>query len=225
MAAPALTETTIWYLLATRWLPCNFEEQLARVPGGSTTGLDTGANLLQIAMWNLRRQGLMDFEQLRKVEDEPVRVLGGQSFSRFKLLAPTAKLRGLEGALLNAARSVEPAEGRIEKAVQRVSKEDDRGVRRLISALEVGGSSPWNVVCGHCFAEASAAGLVERKGRIFKKIVISDPAAVESLRERHEELRAARRAYLKAEPELTNAVMGDCLRTLADSYSTGYAGG
>ena len=41
--------------------------------------------------------------------------------------------------------------------------------------------SPWNTVCGHCFTEASAAGLVE--------------------------------------PELTSAVMGDCLRTVADAYS------
>ena len=97
-------------------------------------------------------------------------------------------------------------------------------MRRLLGPLELGGRSPWDVVCGHCFAEASAAGLVDRKGRIFKKIVISDPAAVESLRERHDELRAARGAYLEAEPELTGAVMSDCLRTVADSYSTGYAG-
>ena len=44
-------------------------------------------------------------------------------------------------------------------------------------------------------------------------------AAVESLRGRHDELRAARGAYLDAEPELTGAVMADCLRTVADAYS------
>ena len=57
------------------------------------------------------------------------------------------------------------------------------------------------------------------KGRLFKKIVFTDMAAVESLRARHDELRAARGAYLDAEPELTSAVMGDCLRTVADAYS------
>jgi hypothetical protein len=86
VAAPELTETTIRYLFATSWLPSNPEEQLVRVPGGSTTGLDTGGNLLHIAMWNLRRQGLMEFEQLREVEEERVTELGGRSFARFKLL-------------------------------------------------------------------------------------------------------------------------------------------
>jgi hypothetical protein len=33
------------------------------------------------------------------------------------------------------------------------------------------------------------------------------------------ELRAARGAYLDAEPELTMAVMTDCLPTVADAYS------
>jgi hypothetical protein len=74
-------------------------------------------------------------------------------------------------------------------------------------------------VTGHCFAEASAAGLVGVKGRLFKKVVITDTAAVESLRGRNDELRAARGAYLDAEPELTMAVMTDCLRTVADAYS------
>jgi hypothetical protein len=57
------------------------------------------------------------------------------------------------------------------------------------------------------------------EGRLFKKIVFTDTAAVESLRERHDELRAARGDYLDAEPDLTNAVMSDCLRTVADAYS------
>lgn len=58
------------------------------------------------------------------------------------------------------------------------------------------------------------------KGRLFPAVVFTDLPAVESLRERHDELRTARGAYLEAEPELTGAVMSDCLRTVADSYDT-----
>jgi hypothetical protein len=154
------------------------------VPGGATTAIDTAGNLLHIAMWNLRRQGLMEFEQLRPVEKE--------------------RVRGLEAALLNAVRRLE---------------RPDEGVRVLVRALDLDNRAPWDSVCGHCFAEASAAGLVTTKGRLFRKVVITDQGMVESLRERHDELRAARGAYLDAEPDLTNAAMADCLRTVADAYN------
>jgi len=199
-----LTEATIRYLYATTWLPSRSNEHTVAVPGGSTTAIDTAGNLLHIAMWSLRREGLMEFEQLRAVEEERVRVLGGRSFSAFSLLDAGAERRGLEGAVLNAARRLDG---------------DDRGVRRLARALDLDNRSPWNTVCGHCFAEASAAGLVARKGRLFPKVVFTDLPAVEALRTRHDELRAARGAYLDAEPELTGAVMADCLRTVADAYS------
>ena len=203
MGPPALTETTIRYLFATSWLPCNSKQDLVAVPGGATTAIDTAGNLLHIAMWNLRRQGLMEFEQLRPVEKERARVLGGKSFAGFRLIDGSARLPGLEGALLDASRSVEQA---------------DRGLRALVRALDLDNRSPWGSVCGHCFAEASAAGLVATKGRLFRKVVITDQGTVESLRERHDELRAARGAYLDAEPDLTNAAMADCLRTVADAY-------
>lgn len=202
MGSPELTEATIRYLFATVWLPSTTNDHIVAVPGGATRAIDTAGNLLHIAMWNLRRQGLMEFEQLWEVEEEPVRILGGIPFSGFELLDASANLRSVEGALLAAARSVEKTD-----------------VRTLVRALDLDNRAPWNTVCNHCFAEAHAAGLVEVKGRLFKKIVFTDIAAVESLRERHDELRAARGAYLEAEPELTNAVMSDCLRTVADSYS------
>jgi hypothetical protein len=224
VAGPELTETTIRYLFATSWLPCNPEQQLVRVPGGSTTGLDTGGNLLHIAMWNLRRQGLMEFEQVREVEKERVTVLGGRSFGRFKLLDDGATLPGLEGALLHAARSVERGDGRIAEALDRATDEDPHGVRLLVRALDLDNRSPWGTVCGHCFAEASATNLVEAKGRLFRKILISDPAAVDSLRHRHEVLRAARGAYLEAEPELTNAVISDCLNVVLRSFNPSLGG-
>jgi hypothetical protein len=199
-----LTEATVRYLFATTWLPPSGSEHSVAVPGGSTRALDTAGNLLHIAMWSLRRERLMDFEQLRPVEEERVRVLGGRPFSAFELLDGGARRPGLEGALLAAA-------GRADG--------DDRGVRNLVRGLDLDNRSPWNTVCNHCFSEASAAGLVKVKGRLFQKVVFADIAAVEALRERNDELRAARGAYLDAEPELTGAVMSDCLRTVADAYS------
>ena len=219
MGPPELTETTIRYLYATTWLPSDTSEDIVAVPGGATKAIDTASNLLHIALWNLRRLGAMEFEQLRPVEEEYVRVLGGRSFSRFELRDPTLRMPGLEGALLRAAASVEPFEGRIQRGIQRLSQEDEHGVRRLVSALDLDNRSPSDTVCNHCFAEASAAGLVKAKGRIFRAVVFTDMAAVETLREHHDELRAARGAYLEAEPELTTAVISDCLRTVADAYN------
>lgn len=207
MSPPELTDTTIRYLFATAWLPCDTSQQVVAVPGGSTTAIDTAANLLHIAMWNLRRRGLVEFEQLRAVERERVRVLGGRPFSGHTVIDADARLPGLEGALLHASRAAAPGD-----------------VRALVRALDLDNRGPWNTVTGHCFREAAAAGLVEVKGRMFKKIVISDQAAVASLRKRNDELRAARGAYLDAEPELTMAVMSDCLRTVADAYNPSLGG-
>ena len=207
MSHPELTETTIRYLFATGWLPSDSSRQVVAVPGGSTTAIDTAGNLLHIAMWNLRRQGLMDFEQLRPAEREQVRVLGGRPFSGHALIDHDARLPGLEGALLDAARTVPPGD-----------------VRGLVRALDLDNRGPWNTVCGHCFQEAAAAGLVEVKGRVFRKIEIADEAGVASLRERNDELRAARGDYLDAEPDVTMAVMSDCLRAVTDAFNPGLGG-
>jgi hypothetical protein len=204
---PALTETTVRYLFATTWLPCDSKQDTVAVPGGAATAVDAAGNLLHIAMWSLRRQGLMEFEQLRKVEEERARVLGGRPFAGFRLLADGTTLPGLEGALMRAARNATGAD-----------------VRSLVRALDLDNRSPWNTVCNHCFGEAVAAGLVEAKGRLFRKVVFTDIGAVVSLRERQDQLRAARGAYLDAEPELTGAVMSDCLRTVADSHNPGLGG-
>ena len=202
MSPGELTDATVRYLYATTWLPAAGNDWSVAVPGGSTRAVDTAGNLLHLAMWSLRHEGLMAFRQLRPVEEDRVRVLGGDPFSAFELRDASAARPGPEGALLRAARDAAEAD-----------------VRSLVRALDLDNRAPWNTVCGHCFAEASAAGLVEMKGRLFKKIVFTDMTAVESLRARNDELRAARGAYLDAEPELTTAVMSDCLRTVADAYS------
>ena len=67
--------TTIRYLYATSWLPCDERQHTVAVPGGSTTAYDTAANLLHTALWNLRRQGIVELRQLRPLEKEPVTVL------------------------------------------------------------------------------------------------------------------------------------------------------
>jgi hypothetical protein len=205
-ARPDLTETTVRYVFAVSWLPSSDSEQLVAVPGGATRALDTASSLLHIALWALRRDRVIDFEQIRPVEDEPVRVLGGRSFCRFTLLDRTARRPGLEGALIQAAATV---------------REDDYGVRLLIRALDLDNRGPWKTVCGHCYAEAHAAGLVGTKGRLLKRLVVTDPAAVDALRARHDDLRAARSAYMDEEAELSNAVASDCLRVIADGFSPG----
>src|SRR5215211_6549685 len=112
VSPPELTETTIRWLFATAWLPCDTSQQVVAVPGGSTTAIDTAGNLLHIAMCNLRGRGLMEFEQVRPVEREPVRVLGGEPFSGHTPIDRDARLPGLEGALLDAARVASPGDVR-----------------------------------------------------------------------------------------------------------------
>jgi hypothetical protein len=221
VAAPDLTETTIRYLYATTWLPCNLEEKTVAVPGGTTTALDTASSLLHIALWNLRRQGTLELAQLRPVEDEPVRVFGGQSFSSYELRDSTVRMSGLEGALIEAAGKVPSREGRLQRGLAKASDEDDRGLRRLLRQLELDDRGPWRTVCNHCFSEAHRAGLVAIKGRLFKKVVFTDHAAVEALRERHDRLHAARKEYMEAEADLSTAVAADCLRVIIDGYSPG----
>jgi hypothetical protein len=217
-APPQLTVTTIRYLFATSWLPRNERDHLVAVPGGGTTAWDTAANLLHTALWNLRRQGAIEFHQLRPVEAESLVVLGGRSFARFEFRDPGVELRGLEGALLRAARKAGPSGGLAERAVDRVSDEDDAGVRRLVQAMELRYQAPWGTVTAHCFAEAAAAGLVKEKGWAIKRVEIIDPAAVASLRERNDELRAARKADMEREPDLHEAVIADCLRAVYSAY-------
>jgi hypothetical protein len=218
MPQPELTVTTIRYLYATTWLPTSDREDLVAVPGGATRALDTAANLLHTAIWNLRRQGVLELEQLRPVEEEPVLFLGGRSFCRFDFSDPGYDSPGLEGALVKAARTVGPSERFLDKAVDRLSHEDDYGIRRLVLALELKDRFPWDTVVGHCLAEAAAAGLVRQKGWLLKVVEILDLPAIQSLREQSDELRAARRADMEREPELHNAVIADCLQAIHWAY-------
>ena len=145
MSLGELTDATVRYLYAMTWLPESDGDYSVAVPGGSVRAVDAAGNLLHIAMWSLRHQGLMEFEQLRPADEERVRVLGGEPFSAFELRDTAATRPGLDGALPQAARQATGGD-----------------VRALVRALDL---------------------------------------------------------YLAAEPELTGAVMSDCLRTVADAYS------
>lgn len=183
------------------------------MPGATVDGLDTGANLLNLAIWSLREQGLVQVEQLRPVEEERVRVMGGQSFARVRALGKGEDLPGLEGALLAEARE-DPKQGTLARLSDRLSGDDEHGLRGLLLSLDMGGGAPWAGVAGYCFAEARAAGLVEKKGRLFKKPVIADPAAVEALRGRDAEIVRVRTKYREEQKELDNAVIADCVLAL-----------
>lgn len=219
--APTVTATTALYLLATSWLPSDSSEPLVAVPGGATTALDTAGNLLHTALWNLQRQGAIAFEQLRPVVDERVTVLGGKSFARFEMLIPDAELRGLEGAVLNASRrhAAEP-EGRLAAKLRDVVDEHEQGLRGLILALDLHDRAPAETVVGHCFNEAAAAGLVEKRGRFIKKVAIADAAAFAALEPYGNEVRAERRAAMEREPDLHHAVIADCLKAVYAARQT-----
>lgn len=63
-APPDLTETTVRYLFAAGWLPSSDSEHLVAVPGGATKALDSASSLLHIGLWTLRRDGVLDGDNL-----------------------------------------------------------------------------------------------------------------------------------------------------------------
>ena len=82
MSLGELTDATVRHLYATTWLPGSDGDYGVAVPGGSVRAVDAAGNLLHIAMWSLRDQELMEFEQLRPAEEEKVRVLGARPSPR-----------------------------------------------------------------------------------------------------------------------------------------------
>jgi hypothetical protein len=201
--APALTWSASRCLFAAEWAPAPESSWKLAVPGGTVDGPITGGNLLNVALSNLRQQGVLSFEQLRPVAAEPVIVLGGDPFSRFTLSDPGQELRGLEGVLLKAARAFRDAD-----------------VRGLILSLSLASGSPWGSVAACCYSELGHAGLIELKGFLSKKPVLTNPSAVEAARPRDAEVVAERQAIRALDPDLDDAVLGDCLAALRWAHST-----
>ena len=207
MAAPLLTASTISYLFAAEWAPANASWPMF-VPGAEVDGPDTAGNLLNVAVWRLRDQDVVRIEQVRPYEVENVGALRKPSFTRLDVIDESVELPGLQGALL--------------RVLKAASDDDARGVRRLILSLDLHYKSPWTSAAGYCLGEARAAGVADLGGRRWQPVrrpVITDEAALEALRPKHEEISAARSAYREREEELDNAVLGDCLHGLYWSHS------
>jgi len=170
-------------------------------------GPTTAGNLLNVAIWRLGDQDVVEIEQLRPYEVEKVGPFRGPSFTRLTIVDESVALSGLQGALLRVLKA-EPAE-------------DERAVRRVLALLDLDWRSPWTAAAGYCLAEARAAGVADLGGRGWHPIrtpEITDSAAHEALRPGHEEIGAARAAYRAAHEELDNAVLADCLHALYWSH-------
>ncbi len=212
-----LTATTVLYLFAPKWAPRDETAFGMHVPGGRVKALDTGANLLNVAVWSLREQGLVEVEQLRPVEKERTVVMGGQSFSRVRPVAgEILELGGLEGALLTKlrVRATEGPRGGIGGWFERLSGDDEWGLRKYLLALDLDANQPWSTVASYCLREAQEAELVDVEGRFRKKLVVRDPEGIRKLEGRETEIATARKRYREREPDLDGAVISDCFAAL-----------
>lgn len=223
MPPPALSASAVRYLFAASWAPQDPSNWSLRVPDALVVGPDTAASLLNLAIWSLLDEGLCEAEQLRPLERERVGgFMGGHSFARVTLLDAHSRRPGLEGALLDAAR--ERAEdgwrGLDEKLGNLISGDDANGVRGLVLALGLHSSAPWETVAGFCRNEAVAAGIVKVKGRLSRKPVIADRAALDLLRARDAEIVAGRAAYRQSRPELDDCMLGDCFAAVHWAHGT-----
>jgi hypothetical protein len=194
---PAVTPTTVFYLFASEWAPPN-ESWPLYVPGATVDGPTTAGNLLNLALWCLRGRRSIDIESVRPYEVEKAGRVHKASFAEVTVLEREAQLPGLEGKLLETART---------------ASDEDRGVRRLVQLLELAYQAPWTNVGGYCLGEANAVGIAELGGRAWhpiRKPVITDESALEALRPKYEEYSDARREFRQNREELDNAVLADC---------------
>ena len=214
-----LSTTTVRYLFASTWAPRDDSPNGMHVPGAKVHARNTGGNLLLLAVWSLREQGLVEIDQLRRVEKEGLMVMGGRSFTRVRPLPGEAvRLGGLEGRLLTKMRTRKPG-GRIDRLARKLSKDDEWGLRESLGELDYDRWSPWGSVAAMCFAEAKSAGLVDRgeKGRVE----ITDPEGVRALEARDAEIVEARRRHREREAELDEAVISDCFAALDWAHNPG----
>lgn len=208
-----LTVSTVAYLFAAEWAPEPDSQWKLGVPGGVVDGFGLGAGLLSVAIWSLQREGLVALEQLRPVADEPELKLGGRSFVRMTALdVGAASPPGVEGALLAAARDRQRQGlgARLSRIgarfIDRLSGEDEFGVRGAVLALKLHERHPWTTVADLCLAELRDAGL----GKLDGQKTILNPLGIEDNRERWRQLAEERERDRAAAPGLALAVHRDC---------------
>lgn len=219
-----LSPTTLFYLFAAGWLPNDPADRTVAVPGGSVT-MDTAyGNLVHCALWDLQRNGLVDLEQIRPVRKETIRVLGGASNVIVHVRDRDTAVAGAEGKVLDAARQLGPPTGKLARLAHRFSGDHDLGLRSLLTILSRDTNRPFLRISTPCYEQLAKAGLVAAEGKVLPKIEIIDPAGVEALRPRFEELRAERRQYVDAHPDLTNAVIADGIHAHNTHFSSGSPG-
>ena len=168
MGPPALTETTIRYLYATTWLPSQHQ----------------GAHR--------RRSGRRDHCARHRREPAPHRDVEPAPAGTYGVRAAAAgRKRAGEGARRQAVLGLQAAHRARNAPGSRAPCWTLPGRRagRRRPARPGAGARPRQPlavgsVCNHCFGEAAAAGLVETKGRLFRKVVFTDQGTVESLRGR-----------------------------------------
>jgi hypothetical protein len=211
-----LSASTIAYLFAADWAPPPDSSWKLSVPGAEVDGFATAGNLVYVAVWSLRKQGLIEVEQLRPVESEHGLLLGGRSFVRLTARGGDDRMAGIEGALLEAARDRQDQGlgARISRvgarAVDRMSGEDEFGLRGAVLALDLHSRHPWTTVAEICLAELREVGLAKFRDDDRHKPTVLNPAAFDQYRARHAELVQQRADDRTAEPELDEAISRDC---------------
>jgi len=117
------------------------------VPGADVDGPTAAGNLLNVAVWRLRDQDVVEIEQLRPYEVEKVGFFRKPSFTYLRVIDEGVALPGLQGAPL--------------RVLKEASDDDARGLRRLVLALDLHYRSPWTSAAGYCLGEGRAAGVAD----------------------------------------------------------------
>ena len=227
MDSPQLTPATIYWLFADRWAAPAETRGLPTVSGARVLGPETAANLLSLAVWSLREQGIVRVDPRVAAAEgrlaSRVSVLGGRSRAHLDLLDPTARRPGLEGKLLEAV-ARERAPGSLKRVGQSVAAkargEQTGGLREDLLAIGFDTNQPWVTVANRCRDEAVDAGVIAVEGRLRKRIVIANAAALADIERSYEELVGRRDRFRAAEPELNDAVDADCAGVLGLAHES-----
>lgn len=211
MATAEISATSYFYLFATKWLPNDPMKGTVCVPGGRVIEADAFANLIHCALWQLESFRILELQMMSEARNEVIRIGAANSNVniRFVIPPPRRTLTGLEAQLFIAARSL--VEEKMEDPDTPIGSPDalDIGLRRLLGRLCRGTHHPWNRVADPCYTELHPLHIIESKGWLIPKVIVTDKAGVAALEPRFDELRAQRGALIEQQKSLTNAIVAD----------------